>query len=279
MIISLISILRPKQWVKNLLILLGPIAGGSLFANIQPLLIGVVGFIFASSLGYVINDWLDRNFDALHNTKKYRPFASGALKQVHLISLCVFCLVGLSICSFFLGFQYTFCLSLYLILTLSYSLYIKNIAVVELMILSFGFLIRGITGTIIVEIAPSGWFLLSILFGALLVVTCKRISELNKSSVMQTRKVLINYNKDFLNILLNTSLTGTIITYSLWVLESHPDSILAQFTIILILTFFLRYVLLLPTGDLEEPEKVLFSDYIILSSVILLILFFTIMQE
>jgi decaprenyl-phosphate phosphoribosyltransferase len=163
-------------------------------------------------------------------------------------------------------------------LTLSYSVYIKNIAVVELIILSFGFLIRGITGTIVVGIAPSGWFLLSILFGALFIVTCKRISELNKSSVMQTRKVLINYNKDFLNILINTSLTGTILTYSLWVLESHPDSILAQFTIILILTFFLRYVLLLPTGDLEEPEKVLFSDYVILSSVILLILIFTIIQ-
>jgi len=82
--------LRPKQWVKNLLVIAAPIAAGQFFTNLFQLFLGCLSFIFASSLGYLVNDWRDRKSDQVHPLKRNRPFASGELSFKHFLFLSFF---------------------------------------------------------------------------------------------------------------------------------------------------------------------------------------------
>jgi decaprenyl-phosphate phosphoribosyltransferase len=177
---TILEITRPRQWVKNFLIVLGPFAAGILSTHILMLFVGIIGFTFASIIGYVINDWLDKDFDRLHIIKRNRGFASKKLDQRHLFFIIFICILGISVCSMLLSLEFTVCVLIYLALTLSYSVWLKNWAVLELVVLSLGFVIRGVTGTVIAGILPSGWFILSIFFGNGYPRNCKIMSQLRE---------------------------------------------------------------------------------------------------
>jgi decaprenyl-phosphate phosphoribosyltransferase len=275
MLKTVMQTIRPRQWVKNLLLFLGPFAGGISEDQILKLLIGVSGFTFASIIGYVINDWFDKDFDKLHDSKKVRGFASGKLKFKHLFYIIGVCSIGIFLSSILISASYAFCIVFYLFLTICYSVWIKNIPVIELIILSSGFLLRGITGTVIVEIQPSGWFILSIFFGALFVVSGKRLSEKGKNYDYQTRKVLKEYSLEFLMHLCSISLTATLLTYSLWVLEVHPFSKILQITIIFVALILFRVLWHISKRNIEEPERIIYSDRLILTSLIATISFYS----
>ncbi len=268
----LVRAMRPKQWIKNLLVTVAPIAAGDLFNHFSEIFLGLIGFISSSVIGYVVNDWLDQESDRVHHTKRLRPFASRQLKMPSLaILLLLNFTVTLATC-LFLPKEFTFSVIAYMLVTLSYSFVIKNKPVLEMLWLATGFLIRAIAGSAIIQKTPTGWFLLSVLFGAIFVVSAKRMAELKTTRNKQTRSVLIKYNESFLNLVLTSSVSITLLTYSLWVFEVHPESIIAQVTIIPFALSVFLYSYYCENGDAESPENLIYEDKMLLLSVMATIL-------
>jgi decaprenyl-phosphate phosphoribosyltransferase len=257
---------RPKQWIKNLLVAAAPVAAGEFGSQLINILFGVIGFIAASIIGYLINDWRDRESDQNHSKKKYRPFASGKLKLPSLIIILLISAIILIFTCFVLPTKFTLTVLLYLLITISYTLFIKSLPVLEMIWLASGFLIRAIAGSTIIQESPTGWFVVAVGFGALFIVSAKRLAELKNNHSKLTRTVISQYNENFLNHVLTTSVSITLLTYSLWVFQVHPNSILAQFTILPLTLVILLYSWHCENGDAESPETLIYEDkFIILS--------------
>ena len=261
---NLIRAIRPKQWIKNLLVLAAPVASGLFIEQLWKSVLGVIGFICASSIGYLLNDWMDRKSDVLHPLKRNRPFASGKLKLGHAIVVLIpLFAVTILICSA-LPKNYTYVILLYFVITFSYTLYIKNIPVTEIVWLAMGFLARAIAGSAIIEEAPTGWFVVAVFFGSIFIAVTKRIAELRSNHINSTRKVINSYSLSFLNVILTASVSITLLTYALWVFAVHGNSSLVQLTIIpFTLTVFL-YAYHAETDKAEVPEELVMKDPVLL---------------
>jgi decaprenyl-phosphate phosphoribosyltransferase len=267
-LLLLLKAMRPKQWIKNLLVAAAPIAAGDFFKEINHIILGVSGFISASIMGYLVNDWLDQEVDRLHQRKKFRPFASKQLKSKSFILLLVINSIFTSSICFVLPREYLYAILAYLLVTISYSLYMKKRPVVEMLWLATGFLIRAIAGSTIIQESPTGWFVVSVWFGALFIVSAKRLAELKQNQVSQTRQVINKYNQSFLDLVLTSSVSITLLTYSLWVFQVHPESIIAQFTILPFALSIFLYSWHCENGDAESPETLIYTDKLIIISAI-----------
>jgi decaprenyl-phosphate phosphoribosyltransferase len=228
-----------------------------------------VSFNFASSLGYLVNDWKDREFDRMHFKKKNRPFASGQFTFMHLLFLILICFIAVTSTFNFLPPMFICTISVYLLITLSYTFIVKHIPVLEMVWLASGFLVRALAGSIVIDLHPTGWFVTSVFFGALFMVSGKRIAEFKNSDLVNTRRVISAYPDGFLNVVSTMSLSTTIMTYSLWVFEVHPNSLFAQISILPVTFTMLMYLFSCDKGDAESPEKLLFSNRYLLAGITL----------
>jgi decaprenyl-phosphate phosphoribosyltransferase len=269
---SVVHATRPKQWIKNILVAAAPIAAGQFSSQISNILLGITGFIAASIFGYLINDWRDRQADRNHPRKKYRPFASEKLKLPSMVALLLLTSIVLILTCLTLPKEFTYTILVYLLITLSYTLFIKKIPVLEMIWLASGFLIRAIAGSAIIQEAPTGWFIVSVGFGALFVVSAKRLAELKSIHSNQTRIVLSKYNENFLNLVLTTSVSITLLTYSLWVFQVHPSSLLAQITILPFTLSIFLYSWHCENGDAESPETLIYQDKLIILSALAIVI-------
>jgi decaprenyl-phosphate phosphoribosyltransferase len=270
-VLTVIRALRPKQWVKNLLVLGAPIASGNFFDYMPSLSLALLAFIVASSMGYLINDWQDRGSDKLHTEKQMRPFASGALDFRYFLSLEVICSLVLFLILLNLPTSFRLTVLIYLLISLSYTFFVKSVPVLEMMWLSSGFLIRALAGTTIINESPTGWFVSSVFFGAVFMVATKRLAEFKGVDAMITRKVISSYSESFLKSITTMSLTVSIMTYCLWVFQVHPDSYFAQISILPFTFTIVMYLFSCDQGDAEVPEKLLFSNKSLLTGISLTI--------
>ena len=264
--VLVIKATRPKQWIKNLLVAAAPIAAGQFGSQITNISFGVIGFTAASIIGYLINDWRDKESDQNHPKKKYRPFASGKLKFPSLIIILLMSSIIMILSCAILPTQFTFTILVYLLITTSYTLLIKTLPVLEMIWLASGFLIRAIAGSAIIQETPTGWFVVAVGFGALFIVSAKRLAELKNHHSNLTRTVISQYNENFLNHVLTTSVSITLLTYSLWVFQVHSNSLLAQFTILPLTLSILLYSWHSENGDTESPENIIYKDKLIVLS-------------
>jgi decaprenyl-phosphate phosphoribosyltransferase len=271
-IVLVIKATRPKQWIKNLLVAAAPVAAGQFGSQITNITFGVIGFTAASIIGYLINDWRDIESDQNHPKKKYRPFASGKLKLPSLIIIFLMSSIILILTCVILPKKFTFTILVYLLITISYTLLIKTLPVLEMVWLASGFLIRAIAGSAIIQEAPTGWFVVTVGFGALFIVSAKRLAELKNNHSNLTRTVISQYNENFLDHVLTTSVSITLLTYSLWVFQVHPNSLLAQFTILPLTLAILLYSWHCENGDAESPETLIFEDKLIILSVLAVVI-------
>jgi decaprenyl-phosphate phosphoribosyltransferase len=261
----LVAVIRPKQWSKNLLIFAAPIASTELFDNFTLLIVGFIGFTAASIMGYLTNDWLDKEHDRLHEKKQFRPFASGKLQRGHFIFLLTSSSFLTLFTCVYAGSDFSFMIFMYLTITFSYSFFIKNIAVFEMFWLALGFLVRALAGSVLVGIAPTGWFIITIYFGSLFLTSCKRRSEKSRSSSGATRKVLVRYSANFLDSISATFAGVTAITYSLWVIQEHSGSYMAYGSIFPFFCALTSYLLMSTAGEAEEPELSIFTNKLVFS--------------
>lgn len=270
-VMTILRALRPRQWVKNLLVLGAPIASGNFFDYMPSLSLALLAFVVASSMGYLINDWRDRGLDKLHTEKQTRPFASGALDFRHFLGLEVICSLVLFLILFNLPTSFGLTVLIYLLISLSYTFSVKSVPVLEIMWLSSGFLTRALAGTTIVKESPTGWFVTSVFFGAVFMVAAKRLAEFTSVDAMITRKVIRSYSESFLKSISTISSTVTIMTYCLWVFQVHPNSYFAQISILPFTFTIIMYLFSCDQGDAQVPEKLLFSNKSLLTGISLTI--------
>lgn len=233
---------------------------------------GVFAFCLASSFGYLLNDWRDRELDRSHPIKRLRPFASETLKRNDFLILISLCLILIIFLLPFLPSAFSLCLIFYAAISISYSIFFKNIPVVEIIWLSSGFLIRALAGSTLVGEPPTGWFVISIFFGSIFIVSNKRLAEKSAEHKFVTRSVLKSYSINFLRTILSSSMSVTMVTYSLWVYQIHSDSSIAQISIIPFCMMLFTYSHLAEKSQGESPEDLFLSNPIIVFSSLLAVL-------
>lgn len=259
----LFKLLRPHQWLKN-----GFVFAGLLFSQrwsdaaiVQNVIHAFAAFCLASSLVYVFNDWRDRQLDALHPTKKNRPFASGALAPPAGLALGLLLLVSTGLLAW--GNAVLFgLLGSYWLLNLAYSLKLKTVPVVDVFIIASGFMLRLLAGTVAVGIAPSQWLLLTGMFVALFLGFAKRKAETFQAPSSQ-RAVLAHYTPPLLDTLMAVTMTATLMSYSLFAISSesqarHGERLMV--TIPLVVFGMLRYTYQVSRGRGEDVARDLLRD-------------------
>ena len=262
-------LMRPFQWVKNIIIFIPLIFSKKLFEFDSFLLSFTVFicFIFASSIIYIFNDIWDLKEDKKHPLKKKtRPLANNNLKKKDAYFLVVFLGLLLSVILKFnisiLGIVITF-----LILNIFYSIYLKNIVIIDLITISLSYLVRVLAGSVAINVQLSGWLLICIFCASLFLISFKRIAEI-KISNFKSRLVLKKYNNEILLKIIDVSSTCCIIFYALYTVLVNPNLI---FTLPLIFIGFFRYYYLYYTVKIfeESPVKIIFSDKPIIALLIL----------
>ena len=268
---ALFKLIRPHQWLKN-----GFVFAGLLFSQrwsdsgtLQNVLLAFVAFCFAASAVYVLNDWLDRKTDALHPTKRLRPFASGAVSAPAGLLLAGLLLVaGLYLAD---GNRVLLALlGIYLLMNLAYSLRLKTVPVVDVFIIASGFILRLLAGTLAVGIAPSHWLLLTGMFVALFLGFAKRKAETFHPQASQ-RAVLAHYPTALLDTFIAMSMTATLMSYSLFAISAQSQSRHGErliYTVPLVIFGMLRYAYQVHRGRGEDVARDLLRDpWIVLTGV------------
>ena len=259
--------MRPLQWIKNLLVFAAPFTAGAFsdFGALTPLLYLFVMFCAASSTNYVLNDWMDKDYDAQHSHKKHRPFASEKIGHKSLFLMLVF-LVTIQIpLSFLIPRQALLWVIAYLFVSISYSLYLKKIAVVEMFLIAIGFMIRALAGAAAIKVEASSWFLIVIGFGALFLVGNKRLAELSYQNSSLTRGVMDKYSNSFLKMVIGSSMTVCLVGYTLWAFQYANGTPLTKFSVIAFAVALMRYLWITERKNAEKPELVLFTDRVLVA--------------
>jgi len=262
---------RPRQWLKNLLVLAAPAAAGVLLHPRAALagLVAVVAFTFAAIATYFVNDAVDVAADRQHPVKSRRPVAAGLISPRAAELTGVACaLSGLAVATL-LGWTFAALVAGYLALTALYSLRIKRVPVLDILAVAAGFLLRAAAGGAATGVALSNWFLLVALFGSLFLVTAKRAAEQSRrvAGALHLRVTLDAYPSSWLAQVMTMSLTGTVLSYALWAFQYvGPDPVrpLLAGSLLPFLAVLLRYSLLVSRGDGEEPERLITSDRFLL---------------
>jgi decaprenyl-phosphate phosphoribosyltransferase len=181
-LIAVVKTARPQQWPKNLLVFAAPLAGASLGRHdgFAYALVATAAFIAASSAVYFINDVADVERDRRHPTKRFRGVASGEITKTQALAVAAVCILAAEAAGFWIREpKLAIATGAYLVLSLTYSLVLKHVPVVELIFVASGFVLRALGGAAATHVPPSGWFLLVCSLGALMVATAKRFSELS----------------------------------------------------------------------------------------------------
>lgn len=268
MIRALVIEARPRQWVKNVLVLAAPGAAGLLdnSSAIGSTLLAFIAFCLVSSGTYYWNDIHDRHADARHPTKRHRPIASGRIPlPVAVVVAVVLLLAGIAIAAS-LNARTAVVVSTYVVLTTAYSTVLKHVAVVDLVVVAAGFVLRAMAGAEASAIEMSTWFVLCTSFGSLFIVTGKRYAELREfgDEAGAMRPSLAQYTLGFLHTVLSVSITASLVTYCLWAFEVRELSgstwPFYELSIVPMGMALLRYLLVLEQGHGAAPEEVFAAD-------------------
>ena len=213
--------MRPFQWYKNLVVFIAIIFSYNLF-SFEMWLYSVFAFIvfcLISGSVYIINDIKDANKDRLHPKKRNRPIASGTLSHRTALLFSIM-LISLSLLiSFLVKWYLGYVILLYIGLTLLYTLYLKYIALIDVMLVAAGFVLRAIAGSVVIDVPVSPWLILCVFLMALVLAFGKRRHELLTSSA--SRDSLSQYNEKMLEDLLNISVSMLLMSYALYSFYSH----------------------------------------------------------
>ncbi|MGV9554144.1 decaprenyl-phosphate phosphoribosyltransferase [Streptomyces sp. NPDC003401] len=261
---------RPKQWVKNVLVVAAPAAAGQLFTvrALTGLALVLALFTACAAAVYLVNDARDAEADRAHPTKRHRPVAAGqvpvpvayaaggtlaVLAPVLAAWLATPAVAGLLVA--YLGMQLAYCVSL------------KHVLVVDLVVVTTGFLMRAVAGGLALGIPLSRWFLITTGFGALFMVSAKRYSEAVQmaGTAGATRALLTEYTTGYLRFVWQLAAGVAVLGYCLWALEEGGvphTSVLPwrQLSVVAFVLAVLRYAVFADRGTAGEPEEVVLGD-------------------
>jgi decaprenyl-phosphate phosphoribosyltransferase len=270
---ALVRLARPKQWIKNVLVIAAPGAAGVLTEG-RPAFRTAVAFVcfcLAASATYFMNDAIDVDADRMHPTKRTRPVAAAEVA----VNTAIAGGIGLAAAALLLSFAARWQLALvvggYLALHLAYSVWLKHEPVLDLASVACGFVLRAIAGGIAVGVSISPWFLIVAGAGSLFMVTGKRSAELRSLGTDATshRRALAGYSESFLGYVRAVASSVSILAYCLWAFEKSAavgTPAWFQLSIIPFALGILRYALLLDQGEGGgAPEELVLSDRVLLA--------------
>jgi decaprenyl-phosphate phosphoribosyltransferase len=265
---SLLRTARPKQWVKNVLVFAAPAAAGVLTepAQFARTMVAFVAFCLAASGTYFLNDAMDAEADRLHPTKRNRPVAAGYITttQAKVVAV-VLILAALAISAPFNTGRLVGVVGAYVVVTVSYSLWLKHEPILDLGAVAAGFGLRAIAGGYATGVELSNFFLIVVGAGSLFIVAGKRHAELATLGDTSTshRATLGEYSDSFLNYVRAVTSGVAITGYALWAFE-RADQVGNQFwfrlSIVPFVLGILRYALTVEQGGGGAPEEVVLGD-------------------
>jgi len=258
-----LKLLRVRHYLKNMLVFF-PLFFSINFFDAKSLksVIGFMCFSFISSTVYILNDIADRHMDALHPTKKNRPIASGAVSvQKALVIAVVLFTAAMVINLVFLGYLSFIWLLIYLLINIAYSFGIKNIPLLDICVLSLGFLIRVFYGGVIIGVPVSHWLYLTIMSISFFMGYGKRRNEIKKTD-SSARNVLSLYSSGFLEKNMYVCMALAIVFYSLWAAEQKEYLI---WTIPVIVVICGKYSLNIEGDSSGDPVDVILGDKVLLA--------------
>jgi decaprenyl-phosphate phosphoribosyltransferase len=262
--------MRPRQWVKNVLVFAAPFVGGDLLTPgiVPDLLVAFIAFSLAASGVYLVNDAQDVAADRAHPTKRLRPIAAGIVAPRLAIGVAVVLLVAALAVSLLASVHLLVVLAIYAAVQLSYCFWLKHQAVLDIVIVASGFLLRAIAGGAATGIPLSQWFLLVAGFGSLFMVGGKRYAEMTlaERTGAKVRRALENYTASYLRFVWALSATVTIMMYCLWAFDIGQEQHNQTWSVISIVPFViavLRYAVDVDRGNGGEPEEIALGDRVL----------------
>ena len=266
--VPFLRLVRPRQWVKNVLVFAAPMAAGTLsdLVALRHALVAFLAFSMAASGTYCLNDAMDAESDRAHPRKRFRPVASGQVSpnaaRVGGVALLVGSLAAGTLLD---GWRLAVVVGAYVVLTTTYTWWLKHIAVIEVAAVAAGFVLRAIGGAVATGVHLSDWFLIVACSGSILMVAGKRTAELAADGASGAhRAVLAEYPPSFLVHLRTLASAATILAYALFAFDRAAQSAslvpwsklsIAPFTLAV-----LRYVLRVEQGAGGAPEDVVLED-------------------
>ncbi|MBA2751035.1 MAG: decaprenyl-phosphate phosphoribosyltransferase [Actinobacteria bacterium] len=268
MMVGLIRTARPRQWAKNVLLLAAPGAAGVLSQAdiLLQSLLAIAVFCVAASGTYFLNDAVDVEADRRHPVKKARPMAAGLVPVGLGTALGVILLLASVVAAFALGgWQLALVLGIYVGLQPLYSLWLKNVPVIDLAIVASGFVLRAIAGGVAVDVPISEWFLIVASAGSLFMVAGKRHAEHLDLGDERSghRSTLGQYSASYLHDVRSATSAVAILAYCLWAFEKADIAAFPlgfELSIIPFVLALLRYALLLDSGKGGVPEDIVLGD-------------------
>ncbi len=264
-----LKLLRPKDWAKNLFLFLPLFFGREIF-NLGKLFHVALGFIAFSAIAssiYIINDYRDREDDRKHPVKRNRPIASGAVKPTTALVICAALLVIGFALAWYIRDKFFIVLGIYFLLNLAYSLGLKAISILDIIILATGFVLRIKGGSVISYVPLSEWIIIMVFLLAVFMAIGKRRDDvlLKLSSGADMRKSIKGYNLEFLNILLAFVCAVIVVAYLMYTMSpatiANTGSSRLYYTCIFVLAGIMRYLqIIYISTDSGSPTKILYKD-------------------
>ena len=275
-----LQLMRVKHYIKNFLIFLAIIFSCNII-NLKMLgtnLLNFVTFCFISSIIYIFNDICDKDKDQKHYLKKNRPLVKEkiSLKKAYILMVILFILASMiNFIPIFFNKEYPILASYillysYIIINIFYSLKLKNVPILDVLILTFGFILRVIYGALCINVKISSWLYLTVTSVCFYASFGKRKMEYLNNGI-NARDVLAKYNLEYLNKFMNIFLTSTIIFYSLWAM--NIQSFYYLISILIVIIVLMRYSLVMDNNLYEDPVDIILNDKMLLLSIILYIIY------
>jgi decaprenyl-phosphate phosphoribosyltransferase len=263
-----VRLLRPRQWIKNLLVFAAPAAAGVLDQadHLWRTALLFAAFCLAASGTYCLNDAADAEADRAHPRKRLRPVAAGEISPRAAALLGVALLVaGVGLAALSRGWATAAIVALYVATTTAYTFWLKHQAVVDIVAVASGFVVRAVAGVVGTDLPLSDWYLIVASFGSLFLVAGKRTTELNLGDgAGEHRKLLVAYSPPFLLFVRSVSAGITLLAYCLWAFEradlADGGFPWFQLSIVPFTTAILRYALVHSMEEHAGPEDIVLGD-------------------
>ncbi|HXG38975.1 MAG TPA: decaprenyl-phosphate phosphoribosyltransferase [Bacteroidota bacterium] len=272
-----LSILRIPQWIKNFFLFAPLIFSKHLFepGYFWKEVVAFTVFCLISSTAYVINDIADRDVDQRHPIKRTRPLAAGTLTIPAAIALALVLLVTSVVLAKDLPVNFQMIATLYIVLNVAYSFWLKHVILLDVFIVAAGFMIRVLAGAYAIDVATSHWLVLCTLFVSLFLSTSKRRGELVMSQQLEGyegRAVLKQYDLTSIDQIMTVAAAGMAISYALYTVSERTVTMFGTenliFTTVFVLFGIFRYLILIKTKPMEDnPVRLLLGDLLIMVNI------------
>jgi decaprenyl-phosphate phosphoribosyltransferase len=272
---AVFGMLRPRQWTKNAFVM-APLfftPPALSLRNVELVAAGIVSFCALASAIYILNDYFDREADRKHPEKRFRPLAAGTISVGVAFTLFAILLTGGFAIALLTSYDFTWIAIGYVALNLAYSFGLKNVAILDVLIIALGFTLRVQAGAVLIDIAPSAWIVITTGLLALFLALAKRRDDISRNLGNDHRKSLSGYTLPFLDVAATVMLGALLVAYMIYTTDAdvmkelNTDKI--YYTTPFVVAGILRYlqIALVENGS-GSPTDVVLSDRFLITTIV-----------